>query len=115
MPAHTLAPLPLPRVAGAPSAFSWARLWRTLRRRVTDPGPEVFSLKLDAGQVLRLHEAMGWTLVCRSGTVWVTQETDVRDIFLKRGEGFALDRGGLTLVRACRDAVLSIPTPPPRH
>ena len=72
---------------------------------------EVLTARLTAGQGLRLHEAAGWTVVCVSGAVWLTQEADARDIFLERGEGFALDRGGLTLVRACRDALLSIRAP----
>ena len=111
MPDSALGSLPIPGDSGTPSAFQWRRLWRALLRRATGFGVELFSVKLTAGQELQLHDAAGWTLVCASGAVWITQEGDARDIFLEGGEGFALDRGGLTLVRACRDAMLSIRAP----
>ena len=111
MRAHTLQPLPVPRGGGTPFAFSWTRLWHAFLRRVAGLGVEVFSARLVAGQELQLHDVAGWTIVCRSGAVWITQEADARDIFLREAEGFALDRGGLTLVRACRDAMLSMRAP----
>jgi hypothetical protein len=112
MPAHALQPLPAPGATGTPSAFSWRRFRDVLLRRVVGVGIEVFSVRLAAGQELQLHDVAGWTVVCRSGTVWITQEADSRDLFLKDGEGFALDRDGLAIVRACTNALLSIRAPP---
>src|SRR5262245_56457141 len=109
--AHTLAPLPLSRGGGSPFVSSLLGLWRALVRRIAGRGAEVFSVQLAAGQELRFREAAGWTIACRGGTVWITQEADARDVFLNRGEAFPLDRGGLALVRACRDAVLSMRAP----
>jgi hypothetical protein len=111
MPAHALQPLPAPAATGTPSAFSWRRFRKGLLRRVVGLGIEIFSVRLAAGQELQLHDVAGWTAVCRSGAVWITQEADSRDIFLKDGEGFALDRDGLAIVRACRNALLSIRAP----
>ena len=74
-------------------------------------GGRALSVRLPAGQELRLEDATGWTVVCGAGAVWITQEADARDIFLSAGEGFALDRGGLALVCGCRDAVVSIRPP----
>ena len=109
MPAHALTPLP----RGGRLSFhsSWTGLWRALVRRIAGSGAEVFSVQLAAGQELRFREAAGWTVACRDGTVWITQEADARDVFLNRGEAFSLDRGGLALVRACGNAVLSIRAP----
>jgi len=109
MTAHILRPVPIPRIPRA--ALSWRRLWHALLRRVTGLGAGIFSARLCAGQELQLHEVAGWTVVCRSGAVWLTQEGDTRDIFLQAGQGFALDRDGLALVCACRDALLSIRAP----
>jgi len=111
MPAHTLAPLPLPCDGRSSFLHSWTRLWRALAPRFAGSGVEVFSVRLDAGHELQFREAAGWTVVCRGGAVWITQEADARDIFLKRGEGFALDRRGLALVRACGEATLSVRAP----
>jgi hypothetical protein len=36
--------------------------------------------------------------------VWVTQANDNRDIILARGQSFIIDRDGLTVVFALRDA-----------
>lgn len=93
------------------NAYSWRRLWQTLLRRVAGLGVDLFSVRLTAGQELQLHEGAGWTVVCASGAVWITQEADTRDIFLTSGEGFALDRGGLAIVRACRDTMVAVRAP----
>jgi hypothetical protein len=111
MPGHTLQPLPMPGAGATLSTRLWRCWWRALLRRVAGLGVDLFRVRLTAGQELQLHEVAGWTVVCRSGVVWITQETDARDIFLNGGEGFALDRGGLAIVRACRDAMVAIRAP----
>ena len=111
MSAHTLRPLPIPGAGSAPFTLSWRRFRHALLRRVVGLGVDIFSVRLAAGQELQLHEVAGWTVVCRSGAVWITQESDARDIFLKSGEGFALDRAGLAILRACHDAMVAIRAP----
>jgi hypothetical protein len=111
MTARTLQPLPLPGVGARPLPLSWRRFWHGLTRRAAGLGADIFSVRLAAEQELHLHDAAGWTVVCRSGAVWITQETDARDIFLKGGEGFALDRAGLAIVRACHGAMVAIRAP----
>src|SRR5262245_10753210 len=115
MPAHTLRPLPIAGASGSRLALSWKRFRRALLRRVVGRGVDVFSVRLATGRELRLHDVAGWTVACASGAVWITQEADARDIFLKGGEGFALDRAGLTLVCACRDALVIIRAPTGRR
>lgn len=55
---------------------------------------------------IRMRDAAGWTVVCLSGTVWITQEGDSRDVVLTAGRSFTLDCTGLALINAvpCAEA-----------
>lgn len=61
---------------------------------------EVGTKRLAPGQSLRVCDAVGSTVMCCAGTVWITQEGDLRDIFLTAGQSFTFDRSGLALIRA---------------
>lgn len=50
--------------------------------------------------IIRLAGAMGTTILCHAGAVWVTLEDDARDILIEAGESFVIDRGGLSLLCA---------------
>jgi len=56
--------------------------------------------RLVPGESLRVRDAVGCTVVCSSGKVWITQEKDSRDTFLREGQSFTLDRPGLALICA---------------
>ena len=45
------------------------------------------------------------------GTVWITQDRDVRDIILSAGQSFVLDRNGVALVFAFREASVLVGQP----
>lgn len=62
-------------------------------------------LELVPGQVLRLRAAVGATIRCDGGIVWVTQEGRARDDFLAAGESLGVTSAGVTLVEAMGDAV----------
>jgi hypothetical protein len=66
---------------------------------------------LNRNQLLKLCDAVGHAVVCDSGGVWVTQEGDQRDIFLKTGQSFTLDRDGPALVQAFDPASITIRRP----
>lgn len=66
-------------------------------------------------QLLKVRGGVGHTIVCHSGSVWVTQERDRRDIVVGAGESFALDRSGLALVQAFEQSAISIARPAPRR
>jgi hypothetical protein len=68
----------------------------------------VETVKLPARTVHRLGNGPGAIVACRAGTVWITQANDPRDIVLVAGESFVLDRNGLALVMALKDAALTI-------
>jgi len=94
-----------------PSFTWWRRLRDALSRRAAAIGGGLFSMRLASRQHLQLRDAAGWTVVCRRGSLWITQEADVQDIFLTSGQGFLLDRPGLALVCAREDTVLVLRPP----
>ncbi len=65
-------------------------------------------LNLGRGGVLRLRDASGLVLHVWSGEVWITQEGDPRDIVLREGDQFTLDRPGLALVQVLDQADLFV-------
>ena len=60
-------------------------------------------VSLRAGDFLRLHSASGTVIWCRAGMLWITQEKDTRDIVLRPGACFSLDRSGLALISSLGD------------
>ena len=64
--------------------------------------PGITSLPRNVSLGLQRHT--GDRIECVSRTVWVTQDGDLRDIVLKAGESFRLDRTGRALVSALADA-----------
>jgi hypothetical protein len=70
--------------------------------------PATGSVALSKEQHLRLRDAYGWTVKAESGTIWLTQESDSRDIVLKAGDSFVLDRQGAALISPLNDAKLSL-------
>ena len=69
------------------------------------------SLKIPGGiltlrekQLLHVHDAIGWTIKALTGTLWITQESDSRDIVLYDGDSFILDREGTALVTSLGEA-----------
>ena len=65
-------------------------------------------LCLKRKQVLKVRGGSGHAIVCHSGSVWVTQAGDRRDIVLDAGESFALERNGLAVVQAFEQSAISI-------
>lgn len=55
---------------------------------------------LSKRDVLSLRGRRGARIESRSGSVWVTQNGDLRDVVLNAGEAHVLDREGPVLVQA---------------
>lgn len=65
-------------------------------------------VELQGQQCLRLRGAAGVRIGCRSGTLWVTQESVLRDDFLYPGAVLVLETTGVTLVQAMAPATFAI-------
>jgi hypothetical protein len=57
---------------------------------------------------LSLRQRAGDRIECTSGSLWITQDGDLRDIVLRAGESFRLDRSGTALISALTDARLAV-------
>jgi hypothetical protein len=68
-------------------------------------------IALQARTVHRIDNALGRQVTAVKGVVWVTQEHDSRDIILSAGESAVLDRRGLAVVYAFKDALVTVGTP----
>lgn len=68
------------------------------------PVRDINPVCLPAGSVHRLDGAKGLQITAVSGTVWITQANDPRDIILTRGQSFILDHKGRTVVYALKEA-----------
>lgn len=69
------------------------------------------SVALARNQVLGIRNGRGALVFVESGTAWITQERDRRDLLVPAGESFRLDRDGLALVGAHRAATITVTAP----
>ena len=59
---------------------------------------------LGKGKIRHLHAESGRRVEVVSGTIWITQDGDLRDIVLGAGEAFDFDRRGEALLSAFDDS-----------
>jgi redox-sensitive bicupin YhaK (pirin superfamily) len=71
------------------------------------------AVTLPRSAVHRLAEARGLLVSCLSGSLWLTQEGDRRDIVLEAGDDALVEHDGLTLLAALSDARFVLAAPPP--
>lgn len=57
-------------------------------------------LRLDRGQLLKVHDAAGSTVCALEGAVWITEDHQLKDIVLEQGECYRLQNPGLAIVHA---------------
>ena len=69
---------------------------------------------LAADQFLKLEGAVGVRISSRSGSVWITQDGDIRDVVLEAGDTFVIERDGPSIVQALEPAELAIVEPKQR-
>jgi len=66
------------------------------------PPADIF---LSEGQVWRMEgDLRGEAIHCEKGELWITQQGDLNDYFVKAGERFWVTRPGLVLVEAMQSA-----------
>lgn len=64
-------------------------------------------------QTLEIRNGQGFRITCNRGGLWITQESDSRDILLGQGGSFVIDHPGLTLVYAFADTYVGFSRPAP--
>ena len=69
---------------------------------------EIQPVRLAARSVHRIENAKGQQITCLGGVVWLTQANDNRDIVLSKGQSFIIDRKGLSVVFALKDAAVAV-------
>lgn len=57
-------------------------------------------MELTDRELVELRDMRGATLRVTRGMLWITQDRDVRDVVLRAGDVWAVERDGLTLVEA---------------
>jgi len=62
------------------------------------------AITLHHGEAHRIEAGKGLLVQCLSGTLWLTQDNDPRDIVLEPGEETTIERDDLSLVYALSDA-----------
>ena len=65
-------------------------------------------IALAARCVHRIESAQGVEIACVRGAIWVTQERDLRDWVLMAGQSTVLERVGLAVVYAFKDALITL-------
>jgi hypothetical protein len=58
------------------------------------------TVRLARDGLLGIDDGRGLRLKVAAGTVWLTQQNDRRDVVLRAGESFVIDRPGRTVVQA---------------
>jgi hypothetical protein len=79
---------------------------------VTKPVPDIKLVRLAARALHCIESGKGLQVTAVSGTVWITQANDARDVVIACGDSLVLDRKGRTVVSAFMDAVIAIGPPP---
>lgn len=69
------------------------------------------AVRLSEGETISVIDGKGARVAVTSGRVWVTQEHDIRDVLLKVGQSFVLDRNGTAIVEALKDAEIALEAP----
>ena len=59
---------------------------------------------LARGTLQRIDDGRGTWVQCLSGTLWLTQQNDARDIVLEAGDEARIERTGTSIVSALSDA-----------
>ncbi len=85
---------------------------RSIRQagQVTGMHPNVQAIAKD--KILEIKQALGVTIECLEGSVWITLDGDMRDVILDVGQSFYVDRRQRTLIQALATARVRLIHPP---
>ena len=66
------------------------------------------TLTLSPSSVLALQDGTGTRVLCRTGSLWVTQEGEVKDSVVSAGEVLTIHRPGRTVISALEASTLML-------
>ena len=69
------------------------------------------ALKLAERDTISIVDGKGARIAVIGGTAWVTQERDLRDVMLRPGQSFILDRNGTAIVEALTESEVVLDAP----
>ena len=69
---------------------------------------DIQPVQIAARSIHRIEGGKGLQVTAVQGVVWVTQADDPRDVILSRGQSFILDRKGLAVAYALKDAAIVV-------
>jgi hypothetical protein len=85
------------------------RKWlRILSPRFVDHSKvlEPVHLRIAATQCIRIDDAVGRTLNCLAGSVWITHDGDPKDVIVECGESYHVTRPERMIVFALRNSAM---------
>ena len=72
------------------------------------PVLDIKPVRLAARTVHSIEGGKGLQVTAVAGAVWLTQDGDLRDVVLTRGQSFILDRQGRAVLYALKDAAIVV-------
>ena len=69
------------------------------------------TLSLAREGLVAIRDGQGTRIVCHAGSLWITQECDLKDAVIVAGESFTVRNPGLTLVTALSASELTVIEP----
>ena len=73
------------------------------------------SLAMKQGSVLRIEDGCDLVVYVWEGALWLTQEGDPRDRYLRAGTWFRLDRHGVAVAHATERSTVTLTAPEPER
>lgn len=69
------------------------------------------TVTLARDSLLAVRDGAGTRIICRSGSLWITQEGEIKDTIVGPTDSFTLRKSGLTLVTALQSSSLTLMGP----
>jgi hypothetical protein len=66
------------------------------------------TIQLARDGLISLRNARGTRIFCQSGSLWVTQEAEIKDLVLVPGDSLTISNGGLTVITALQPSALAL-------
>lgn len=69
------------------------------------------TITLTPGSLVSVRDGAGTRVLCRSGSLWVTQEGELKDTVVRAGEILTIGKPGRTVISALEGASLALYAP----